>query len=54
VSPLPRHTGLKFVIGEPLAPPPHIAGQQVLTQLPLFCGTSLFYCTGPTLNSADA
>ena len=29
VSPLPRRTGLKFVIGEPLAPPSHTPGMQV-------------------------
>lgn len=33
VSPLPRQTGLKFVIGEPLAPPPLAPGEQVLMAL---------------------
>ena len=41
LSPLPRQTGLKFVIGEPIQPPQHTPGQQVcassappLTSLP--------------------
>lgn len=29
LSPLPRQTGLKFVIGQPLEPPEHTPGQQV-------------------------
>ncbi len=33
VSPLPRQTGLKFVIGEPIQPPAHTPGQQVIRRL---------------------
>ena len=32
LSPLPCQTGLKFVIGEPIQPPPHTTGQQVCAE----------------------
>ena len=32
LSPFPRKTGLKFVIGEPILPPAHVAGEPVCPQ----------------------
>lgn len=41
VTPFPRQTGLRFVIGEPIVPPPHTPGTQVKFVLDFCCDCEL-------------